>query len=85
MFTLHLNGAKHKSKEKRLGPKTNETLEPRVMMDGTIMLGDRPINVPMRGRGRGGRGRGGRGGGGGGKWTNVQCSFKQYENTLKII
>lgn len=66
MFQLHLNGAKHKSKMKRMGQK-NGPEEPKVMMDGTIMIGDRPINIPMRGRGRG---RGGRGGGGG----NGHCS-----------
>ena len=72
MFQLHLNGAKHQSKMKRLNPKV-ESDEPKVMMDGTIMIGDRPVSIPTRGRGGRGRGRGGfggrggRGGGGGGK------------------
>ena len=63
MFQLHINGSKHQSKMKRLGPKP-EADEPKVMMDGTILIGDRPVSIPTRGRGRG-RG-GGRGGGGGG-------------------
>ena len=64
MYDTHMNGTKHKSKVKRLGPKVPGVEEgPKVMMDGTIMLGSRPINFPPRGGGRGGM-RGGRGGGG---------------------
>ena len=66
MYETHMNGAKHKAKMKRVPRPPGVEDGPKVMMDGTIMLGTKPINFPMRGGGRGGP-RGGRGGGRGGK------------------